>query len=246
MQETNLPRVCVLLAAAGAGARLATAANPGADATPKALLALAGKPLLCYALETFLDQAGINEIIVLAPPTHMAQTEACLQQHLASGRVKIIAGGNTRQESVYRGLQAAAPDTEYVIIHDAARPLVSPALIAACLAAAQAHGAAICALPTTDTIKSSQDHEWVEKTLDRSQLWSVQTPQAFQFRRLLEAHETARRQGLDLSDDAGVMEAVGGRVYLVPGSADNIKITRPADFAIAEQLLERISNLNLL
>jgi 2-C-methyl-D-erythritol 4-phosphate cytidylyltransferase len=142
--------------------------------------------------------------------------------------VSVVPGGASRQESVGRALQAVPADAALIVVHDAVRPFVTRVLIDDVLAAARVEGAAICALPIAETVKRVAEG-WVETTLDRSTLWAVQTPQAFRAALLREAHDKARRDGFVGTDDAMLVERLGHRVRVVPGSERNVKITTPAD-----------------
>lgn len=231
------PHICALLAAAGVGRRLAV--ETGETTLPKAFLAIGGRPMLLFSLAVLRQTAEISDIIVLAPPAWVEQARLLLTPSPGGKNELVVAGGESRQESVYRGLLALPPDTDFVLIHDAARPFLTAELVRDCLASARRHGAATCAMPATDTIKTSADGEWVESTLERGRLWSIQTPQAFSYRLIREAHEQARRQGVEASDDATLVEKLGERVQLCAGSPENIKITRPADLKLANRILSQ-------
>jgi 2-C-methyl-D-erythritol 4-phosphate cytidylyltransferase len=142
--------------------------------------------------------------------------------------VIVVAGGATRQDSVWNALNAAPASVEIVLVHDAVRPFIDRRLIDAVVAEAAAHGAAICALPIAETVKRVRDGAVVE-TLDRSELWSVQTPQGFRTALLREAHDKARRDGVVGTDEAMLVERLGHVVRVVPGLAGNVKITTPED-----------------
>jgi 2-C-methyl-D-erythritol 4-phosphate cytidylyltransferase len=142
--------------------------------------------------------------------------------------VDVVAGGATRQESVWRALQASPPAVDIVLVHDAVRPFIERRLIDAVVAAAVQHGAAVCALPIAETVKRVRDG-MVEATLDRSGLWAVQTPQAFRAALLREAHDKARRDGVAGTDDAALVERLGHPVRVVAGLPGNVKITTPED-----------------
>jgi 2-C-methyl-D-erythritol 4-phosphate cytidylyltransferase/2-C-methyl-D-erythritol 2,4-cyclodiphosphate synthase len=230
------PHISALLAAAGIGERLACQPTAG-SMPPKAFLQLAGKPLFMYSLEALRGCEEISDILVIVPLSLLAETRRMLAESASGKNELAVAGGPSRQESVYQGLLQVPADADIVLIHDAARPFLSQTLISACLEAAKAHGAAICAVPATDTIKSSADGERVEATLERKRLWNIQTPQAFSYHLLLEAHENARRKGIEASDDAALVEELGRPVYLAAGAAENIKITHKADFAMAEKMI---------
>jgi 2-C-methyl-D-erythritol 4-phosphate cytidylyltransferase len=145
----------------------------------------------------------------------------------------VVIGGERRRDSVRAGLEAL-PDCEYVIVHDGARPLVEAPLIDAVLDAARESGAAICAIPVSDTVKLSNPPAFVQATVDRNNLWLAQTPQAFRREILLRAHDTF---DLDATDDAALVERLDEPVRIVPGSRRNIKVTSPEDLAFAAALL---------
>jgi 2-C-methyl-D-erythritol 4-phosphate cytidylyltransferase len=146
----------------------------------------------------------------------------------------VVAGGGTRQESVWNALQALPTDAEIVLVHDAVRPFIDRRLIDAVTAAAAAYGAAICALPIAETVKRVRDSV-VETTLDRAELWTVQTPQGFRGALLREAHDKARRDGATGTDDAALVERLSHPVRVVPGLDGNVKITTPEDLRRARR-----------
>jgi 2-C-methyl-D-erythritol 4-phosphate cytidylyltransferase len=215
-----MPSVAVLVPAGGLGTRLGRR-------TPKQFLQVGGATILARTLTHFVRHPGVRAIVVAAPAEHLARTRRLVAR---SGRrpVEVVAGGATRQESVWQALQAAPGDVDVVLVHDAVRPFIDRRLIDAVVAAAAAHGAAICALPIAETVKRVHDAV-VESTLDRSGLWAVQTPQAFRTALLREAHDKARREGVVATDDAMLVEWLGVPVRVVPGLAGNVKITTPED-----------------
>ena len=232
-------KTAVLILAAGQGKRF------GGD-TPKQFLNLQGKALWRLSLEAFLPFA--DEIAVVTDEAHLAM----IRDEAAGAAVTL--GGASRAESVLKGLRflAALPEPpETVLIHDAARCLVTPGIIASCLREARASGAAIAAIPATDTIKTAAFSEEEEAlpvildTPDRRTLYQAQTPQGFAFPLILEAYSEAERAGAlaSLTDDASAVERfTKHRVLLTPGSPENIKVTRPLDLAFAESILHfRIS-----
>ncbi len=212
--------LAVLVPAGGLGTRLGSR-------TPKQFLTLGGATILARTLAHFRRHPDVRAIVVAAPAEHLARTRRVVGR---SGRpvVEVVAGGATRQESVWLALQAAPAGVEIVLVHDAVRPFVDRALIDAVVTAAAAHGAAICALPIAETIKRVRDGV-VETTLDRAGLWAVQTPQAFRADLLREAHDKARRDGVVGTDEAMLVERLGHPVRVVPGLAANVKITTPED-----------------
>lgn len=229
-------KVAILLLAAGRGTRL------GAS-TPKAYLPLAGRPLLLHAAERLLAalaDVAACELVVVAHPAdrdaHLAPCLAALQRLLGPARLAVAVGGATRQESMQNGVAAAAPDAELIVVHDAARPLVPIAATRACLAAAARDGAALLAVPATDTLKQVRDGK-VVATLDRSAIWYAQTPQIARRELLLRACEHARATGFVATDDVSLLEHFGAAVTVVPGTAGNLKITHPDDVPLAAALL---------
>src|SRR4051794_15824794 len=216
------PSASAVIAAAGSGQRL------GAGG-PKAFVEIAGRPMLEWSLDAFRAASTIAEIVVATPPDQ--------DERVAEQGVIAVAGGEHRSESVSNALELCGG--EIVVVHDAARPLVTPELVDVMveeLAAAENAAAVIAATPVTDTIKQVGDEGQVERTLDRSGLWAIQTPQVFRADRLREA--LADPDALPAaSDDATLVERQGGRVVIHSTSPDNIKVTTPSDLRVAELLL---------
>jgi 2-C-methyl-D-erythritol 4-phosphate cytidylyltransferase len=215
------PSIVALIPAGGVGTRLGSR-------TPKQFLALGGGPILATTVGHFARHPAVAAIVIAAPVAHLARARRALRVRGRRPAITVVAGGDTRQESVWRALQAAPRDTEIVVVHDAVRPFVTRALIDAVLEAASGGGAAICALPITETVKRVRGGR-VEATVDRTDLWTVQTPQAFRFYLLREAHEKARRDGVVGTDDAALVERLGHPVTVVRGLEGNLKITTPGD-----------------
>lgn len=228
MNPTAPPReagAAAIVVAAGRGTRFGPAA--------KTLAPLAGRPLLAWTLDALEAAASIATVTIVTGPHTAAATEALLA---AGGWRKpdhLALGGARRQDSVAAGL-AAAPAADIVVIHDGARPLAPAALFDACVAAAREHGAAIAAVPVSDTLKLVSA-ERIVRTVDRAGLWAAQTPQAF--RRDLLVDLFARAADVTLTDEAALCEAFGIPVAIVPGSPSNLKITQLDDLAVAEALL---------
>lgn len=211
-----------MIAAAGSGDRL------GAGG-PKAFVELAGRPLLDWSLEAFRAASSIAEIVVAAPPGQ--------EGSVAERGVVAVAGGEHRSESVANAVELCGG--EIVVVHDAARPLVTAALIDAVvgqLASDEDAAGAIAAAPVTDTIKQAGHGGQVERTLDRAGLWSVQTPQAFRTDALREALSDPDSLP-EATDDAMLVERRGGRVLIHQAPAENLKVTRRIDLRVAELLL---------
>ena len=208
-----------LLVAAGRGERLGTGG-------PKAFVMLGGRPMLEWSIAALSAVDEIERIVVALPPG----------VHAPAGTIG-VPGGAARSQSVRAALREAG-DTEVVVVHDAARPMVTPELVRACLETLAAHDcdAAIAAVPVTDTIKESRGEE-VVRTLDRTKLWAVQTPQAFTRRALERALDCEDEALAAATDDASLVEAGGGTVRLVPAPRENLKVTTPLDLRVAELLL---------
>jgi 2-C-methyl-D-erythritol 4-phosphate cytidylyltransferase/2-C-methyl-D-erythritol 2,4-cyclodiphosphate synthase len=216
-----------VIVAAGRGARF------GGD---KLARPLHGRPVLHWTLAAFESCPAI-ESITLVVSEENREAAAVLIAAAGCRRVAaIVPGGAERQESVFRGLQAAPP-SDLVAVHDGARPLVTPALIARCVEAAREHGAATPALPVVDTLKRLDAEGQMRETVERRSLVAIQTPQVFRRDLLLEAHQSAARDGFTGTDDASLVERLGHPVFPVPGDPRNLKITTPADLALAEALL---------
>ncbi|HTA97276.1 MAG TPA: 2-C-methyl-D-erythritol 4-phosphate cytidylyltransferase [Solirubrobacteraceae bacterium] len=211
-----------LIVAAGLGERL------GAG-RPKALVELAGRPLLQWSLDVLGAVEEIERIVVALP----AGIEA------PEGTVGVL-GGAVRSESVLRALEASGAG-DPVLVHDAARPLLSIELVQATLVAVEQRGvdAAIAATPVTDTIKQADGEGVVTQTLDRAGLWAVQTPQVFRREALERALDVSEEVLAQATDDAWLIERVGGRVAIVPAPKDNLKVTTTLDLELAELLLAR-------
>jgi 2-C-methyl-D-erythritol 4-phosphate cytidylyltransferase len=228
-----------LILAAGSGERL------GAGG-PKALVQLAGRPMLAWSVRALSAVPQVQRIVLVLPAGDGAPDRVRIEDLLAAeGRgedgppLQTVAGGAVRSESVHRGLQSCA-EGDPVIVHDAARPLLSTELARRTIDALLAHpdaDAAIAAVTVTDTIKRVDGAGAVLETLDRSTLWAVQTPQVFR-RAALERALTADPAQLALAtDDAWLVERLGGTVLVVPSERENLKVTTPLDLLVAEQLL---------
>lgn len=216
--------VTVILLAAGSSSRMGGADKLWAD--------LGGAPLIARSLRTLAGVSGVTRLVIVAP----AERHAALLDLAAAFTVEAtcVEGGARRQDSVAAGI-AAAPDAAIYLVHDGARPLVPAEVVARVLAGARETGAAVPAVPVTDTIKRIDGEGNVEETVDRSSLRAVQTPQGFAGDVLRRAH--AEVQG-DATDDASMVERLGLPVAVVEGDPANLKVTTPADLAVARALLE--------
>ena len=220
------PRVGVVVVAAGASHRMG-----GVD---KIFAPLAGAPLIIHCLRAFQEAASIHGIALVLAEANVKRGEQIVAEAKLTKVSAITAGGARRQDSVANGLESL-DRCDIVMVHDGARPLVDLALISRGLEAVIETGAASAAVPVTDTIKTAGDDMVVSNTLDRGKLWSAQTPQIFRSALLADAHLAVADA---VTDDAAMVEAMGGKVKLFLGSYDNIKVTTPEDMSLAKALLK--------
>ncbi len=224
----------VVIVAAGRGVRAASAGGK-----PKQYLCIGGKPVLLRTLEAFLDHEGIDSILPVIDESHTEFFQELLGQLGGSGKLLApVHGGASRQESVLAGLrklQETMPAN--VLIHDAARPFITDAIISRTLTTLESAPACLAAIPVSDTLKAEENGR-AARTIDRSGLWRAQTPQGFHFLKILKAHESAANEGRkDFTDDAALAEWQQLDVALVMGSERNVKLTTAEDFDLAERLL---------
>jgi 2-C-methyl-D-erythritol 4-phosphate cytidylyltransferase len=198
----------------------------------KPFLELAGEPVLVHALRPFLSQSSVVAVAVALAPD-----DAAAPADWVTGldrRVQVVAGGETRTDSVGRAIAALPSDVDVIAVHDAARPLVSAGVVAECIEIAAAGLGAVAGCPAVDTMKEVDAQGRIVSTADRSRLWRAHTPQVFPAAMLREAYQEA---GPGATDDAALVERVGGEIRMVDGGAWNLKVTRPGDVAVAEALL---------
>jgi 2-C-methyl-D-erythritol 4-phosphate cytidylyltransferase len=205
----------------------------------KLFLQLHGSPVVAHTWRRF-DQCPCIDQILLVIREGMASAYSDLAATMAASKpFKFVTGGRERQDSVWNGLCAVPEGTDIVAIQDAARPCTSPELISETIQAARQTGAAVAAQTVTDTIKESGDGKFIERSLDRSRLWTVQTPQTFRIEIIRHALETVRQKGLLVTDDTAACEVIGQPVQLVLSSAPNPKVTRAEDLPYVEFLLKK-------
>jgi 2-C-methyl-D-erythritol 4-phosphate cytidylyltransferase len=207
--------------------------------TKKTWLPLLGRPILAHTLDSFERTPSVDAVIVIVPASEIELCRAGIVEQYGFEKVRqIVAGGTERQDSVARGLEAAGSDWDVIVVHDGARPLVTPDIIERSVACAIEHGSAVAAMPVKDTIKEAIGGV-VASTLPRERLFAVQTPQAFRTGLIMEAHTRAATDGFIGTDESVLVERMGEEVRLVEGSYENIKVTTPEDMAIAEVILSR-------
>jgi len=223
--------ISAIIVAAGRGTRM------GAN-RDKLWLEVAGRPVIAHTWQRFNDVPLLDEIILVVRDGLQSEFIRLAEQYHFQKPYRLVVGGAERQDSVWNGLSALASQTDIVAIQDGARPCTSAELILATITAARETGAAVAAQPVTDTLKESADGRTIARTVDRSKLWAVQTPQTFQVAILRRAIATARERGLVLTDDTAACELIGQPVRLVSGLAPNPKVTVPADLPFVESLLQ--------
>jgi 2-C-methyl-D-erythritol 4-phosphate cytidylyltransferase len=232
MKRSDKDYVSLVVVAAGKGTRMNMNVN-------KQYIEVCGIPILARTLKTFDDANCIDEIILVV---HCDDILYCREKIIDTNNYRkikcVVTGGETRQDSVFNGLKEVAQDSDVVLIHDGARPFIDEESIVRCIEAAKQFGAATVAVPVKDTIKSADSEGFVNSTLDRSTLWSIQTPQAFRYNIIMESHEQALKDGYIGTDDTVLAERLGYRTKLVMGTYNNIKITTKEDLIFAESIVK--------
>jgi len=214
------------------GARMGAAVN-------KQYLTLADRPVLAHTLTLFDHHPAIDHICIVSPEEEIDYCRAEVVERFGFTKVRnLIPGGAERQDSVYNGLSAcAAADSDIILIHDGVRPFFPSGCIEEVVTAAERTGACVVGVPVKDTIKEVEEG-LIRSTPDRRRLWQAQTPQAFVFGLIRDAHERARREGFRGTDDASLVERIGHPVAMIEGSYRNIKITTPEDLILAEAFIK--------
>ena len=220
--------VGVVLVAAGSGSRTGSSEL-------KQFRWVAGKPMLLHGVQTFQARPDVALVACVLPRSHAADPPPWLFQSDLE-RLTITVGGRTRGESVIAGLQELGDECRIVLIHDAARPLVPPEVIDRVVHQARAGTGAVAAMPVVDTLKEVDDEGRIVRTVERARLWRAQTPQGFPRDMIDRAYFEARRDRVDMTDDAAVCERLGLPVVVVRGSERSLKVTEEPDFARAEAL----------
>ncbi|HNP54408.1 MAG TPA: 2-C-methyl-D-erythritol 4-phosphate cytidylyltransferase, partial [Ferruginibacter sp.] len=200
---------------------------------PKQFLLLQDKPVLYYSIRAFLDAFDTVQLILVLPEAHRATGEQIIHQYFPDHSIEIVNGGETRFHSVYNGLQAI-PGNGIVLVHDAVRCLISTDLLQRCVQAVQDHGSAVPVIPVKDSLRQINGAH--HQAVDRNQFRLVQTPQCFAVDKMKQAFEQPYREGF--TDEASVLEAGGESVHLIEGEERNIKLTTPADLALASFFLQ--------
>ena len=224
-----MSRTVALIPAAGIGRRMAR------DGKSKPYICLAQRPIICYVLEMMANCVEIDRMVIIVS---REEIQFCEEHVVPKVKIRkpyqIVIGGAHRQESVFKGLKALEKKPEIVLIHDAVRPFTPTHLFQECILEARKFGACIVGIPVRDTLKRLSAGGVIEKTVPRASLWMAQTPQAFHFDLLWEAHQKALQEEFLATDDAQLVERLGFKVKIINGSFKNIKITYPEDLQIAE------------
>ncbi len=206
----------------------------------KAFMPVAGRPLLAHSVDTFEACPLVHDVCLVVAEQSLLRARETAREQGWQKIAAVVPGGAERQDSVWAGLEALGDACDWVLVHDAARPLVTAAMIERGLAAARRHHAAVAAVPVRDTLKRVREHSGdrlVWETVERSGLWAAQTPQVFHVSVLRQAFQLAGRHASQFTDDASLVEAMGRPVAVFEGSAQNVKVTYPEDVLLVEALL---------
>ena len=222
--------VTAIVLAAGRSTRMGGGPN-------KQFIELLGKPIIWYSLTAFELCGAVDAVVLVRRPDHAQDAEQIIHKFGFRKVVAVADGGVERQNSVWNGLEKCDPATEIVAVHDGARPLVTAALIQSTVASAHSFGTGIAATKVVDTIKEAEEDKTVVRTVDRTKLWAVQTPQTVRFSLLREAYGKIFEEKTIVTDEAAAVESLGQKVHLVETPFLNLKITTASDLAVVEALL---------
>ncbi len=226
--------VVAVVPAAGQGTRMGGTAR-------KQYLSLGGIPLLVLSLKVLQRIESIREIILSVPESDIDYCWREIVKPFGLGKViHIVAGGERRQDSVRKGLFTISDPPDLILVHDGVRPFIEDELVENAIYCAEQTGAAVVAMPIHDTVKRVDAQRVIQETLNREELWHIQTPQVFRYDWLVEAHQHSQQEHWEVTDDAALIERMGYPVYVVEGSCFNIKITSPDDLIFGEAILNRV------
>lgn len=221
---------CAIVVAGGRSNRM----GPDVD---KAFLSLGPKPVFIHALMAYEKCRDIDEVVLVVRKERI-ESARCAVQMFGCNKVRtIVAGGSQRQASVCNGMAEMSDDVEIVVVHDGVRPCVTPALISSTIKSAKKYGSGVAAVKITDTVKEVPRGQIIAKTIDRTKLWRVQTPQSFKKDLLKKAFEFVNKKRLKVTDEASAVELISKTVRIVESSSSNIKITTPDDLVLAAALM---------
>ena len=227
-----------IIVAAGKGKRMKSGEN-------KVFLDLLNKPMLYYSLKVFQDCSEINEIIIVAQKNDFRKINEIKNKYSFAKIKNIVEGGKERQDSVYNGLMSIknAKNDDIIVVHNGSNPLIRENEIISCISSAKKYGAAVCCFPLKDTIKKI-NNDFVEKTIDRTGVYQMQTPQAIKYGLFIEGYNNVKKRKLKITDDVAVVESLNKKVNIVECSYENVKITTRDDLKIAEGILMKRNNIN--
>ncbi|MFC1770224.1 2-C-methyl-D-erythritol 4-phosphate cytidylyltransferase [Nitrospirota bacterium] len=234
MSINSLEKAIAIIPAAGLGKRFVEGSN-------KPFFALEGKPLLAWVLDVLEQSPLIEAVVPIVKEQDLGLCKGLVEASQFTKVRAIVPGGIERQDSVYNGLKAINGHNGPVLVHDGARPFITQDIVERCIKGIDGFDGAIAAVPPKDTIKESSPDGTVKETLDRNNLFLVQTPQAFSYETLWRAYQDAEKHSYYSTDDSALVERLGGKVNIVMGSYDNIKVTTPEDIQVAAAILKRIS-----
>jgi len=229
-------KVAVILPAAGLGTRMGKGSAEKTGTSRKQFMLLEGSPILMHTVRKFAASPRVSEIVVALRGEDLDWASGMLAEEFPADRVRVVEGGDSRQQSVQNALKSLRPDTDLVAVHDAVRPFIDLETIHAVFDEAAATGAAIVAVPAVDTVKQvtrGTDHVKVRSTLPREKLVMAQTPQVFRYEIIQKAFQSAMLDGFTGTDESSLVERLDSEVNVVPGSDRNIKITKPGDMHLA-------------
>lgn len=230
MAVSNAAVFSAVIAAGGTGSRFGTE-------VPKQFVEINGVPIIAHTINKFESCPLISEIVIVTHSDFIVYCRDMVKELGFSKVTAIVCGGSTRQQSVFLGLKQLNGNVTHVLIHDAARPAIDEATIEGCCEGAVKYGACAAGVRVVDTIKISDDGEFITSTADRSKMWQIQTPQAFEKSLIYKYHQNAAFEGFEATDDCMLAERYGAKVKLIQGNSDNIKITTYRDLALMEGLL---------
>lgn len=223
--------VTVIIPAAGQGNRMKSRNN-------KIFLPLIDMPMLLHSILTFSSCSEVDNLLVVVAFDEVAKVKIILRGLAGIKSWQVVVGGSERQYSIANAIKVVSEETDVILVHDGARPLLTEQCVKNVIQAARQYKAAVVAVAVKDTIKTVDDNGWVTGTLERSTLWSIQTPQGFDANLLREAYDKAAEDGYVGTDDSSLVERLGVKVKVIPGCYENIKVTTPEDLIIAAALLK--------
>ena len=229
-----MAKLSVIIPAAGSGERMGSA-------IPKPFIKVGGKSILEHTISRFVEFDEVVQIIVATSENYIQEIEEMVEKFKGEVQFDVVEGGSERQYSIYNALKFIDEEIDLIAVHDAVRPFVRVELIEECCRVAEKAGGAVLGVPAKDTIKKVNSALAIEETPNRSFLWQAQTPQIFQRQLLIDAYESAIEGEYVGTDDASLVERINGRVQMVEGDRENLKITYPVDLKIAELILEKQS-----